>query len=59
MNATTQIIDILNACGCKPTATTDNNGNPTIKVNAPYIIDAPTLFDADEAEYEYMMSATH
>jgi hypothetical protein len=35
MNATKQIMDILSACGCKPATTVDNNGNATIKVNAP------------------------
>lgn len=54
MNATTQIINILTACGCKPAATTDERGNATIKVNAPYIIDVDTLFDADAAEHEYI-----
>ena len=54
MNATTQIINILTACGCKPAATTDKSGAAVVKVNAPYIIDVPTLFDADAAEYEYM-----
>ena len=54
MNATTQIIDILTACGCKPSAIAAGNGETVIKVNAPYIIDAPTLFDSDAAEFEYM-----
>lgn len=54
MNATQNIIDILSACGCKPAATVDNNGNSTIKVNAPYIVSVTTLFDADAAEFEYM-----
>lgn len=54
MNATTQVINILTACGCKPAATVDGNGNAIVKVNAPYIIDAPTLFDSDAAEFEYM-----
>lgn len=54
MNATKQIIDILTACGCKPVATVDDNGNAVIKVNAPTITPAPTLFDSDAAEWEYM-----
>jgi hypothetical protein len=54
MNATTQIINILTACGCKPAATTDKSGAAVIKVNAPYIIDVNTLFDTDAAELEYM-----
>lgn len=54
MNATTQIIDILTACGCKPAAIVDRDGNTAIKVNAPFIIDAPTLFDSDAAEFAYM-----
>jgi hypothetical protein len=33
--STTEIINILTACGCKPTATTTKNGNVKIKVNAP------------------------
>lgn len=54
MNATTQIINILTACGCKPAATTEKSGAAVIKVNAPYVIDVDTLFDADAAECEYM-----
>lgn len=53
MNATKNIIDILSACGCKPAATVDNDGNAVIKVNAP-VIECTTLFDADAAEWEYM-----
>lgn len=53
MNATKQIIDILTACGCKPAATVDRNGNATINVNAP-ALDFTTLFDSDVAENEYM-----
>lgn len=34
MNATTQIIDILTACGCKPSTTRDGRG---VKVNAPNV----------------------
>lgn len=37
MNAKKQITDILTACGCKPTTTTDNGGNVAIKVNAPTV----------------------
>ena len=37
MNATNQIINILSACGCKPAATVDRDGNAIIKVNAPAI----------------------
>jgi hypothetical protein len=40
MTATKQITDILSACGCKPAATVDNNGNAVIKVNAPAITPA-------------------
>ena len=29
------ITDILTACGCKPAATVDGDGNAVIKVNAP------------------------
>jgi hypothetical protein len=47
-------MDILTACGCKPAATVDNHGNAVIKVNAPTITPAPTLFDSDAAEWEYM-----
>lgn len=54
MNATKQIIDILTACGCKPAATVDQDGNATIKVNAPTIAAPVTLFDSDAAEWEYM-----
>lgn len=53
MNATKQIMDILTACGCKPAATVDNNGNAVIKVNAP-ALEITTLFDSDAAEWEYM-----
>ena len=53
MNATKQIIDILSACGCKPAATIDDNGNATIKVNAP-ALEYNTLFDSDAAEWEYI-----
>jgi hypothetical protein len=36
MNKSIQAItDILTACGCKPAATVDKNGNALIKVNAP------------------------
>jgi hypothetical protein len=35
MNATTEILNILTTCGCKPAATVDGNGTTTIKVNAP------------------------
>jgi hypothetical protein len=54
MNATQNIIDILSACGCKPVATVDNNGNAAIKINAPFTVSVTTLFDADAAEFEYM-----
>lgn len=54
MNATTQIINILTACGCKPAATTDKSGAAVIKVNAPYVVEVNELFDADAAEFEYM-----
>lgn len=54
MNATQQIIDILTACGCKPAATVDGNGNAAVKVNAPFAVSVTTLFDADAAEFEYM-----
>lgn len=37
MNATENIIDILTACGCKPAATVNKNGETVIKVNAPEI----------------------
>lgn len=50
MNATTQIIDILTACGCKPAAM----GNGTIKINAPFVVEVNEIFDADAAEYEYI-----
>lgn len=40
--ATKQITDILSACGCAPAVTTDNNGNDTIKINAP-IFRAPAV----------------
>jgi hypothetical protein len=53
MNATKQIIDILSACGCKPAATIDNNGNAVIKVNAPTVETVTTLFDSDLEEYEH------
>lgn len=52
MNATKHITEILTACGCKPAVKTDDNGNDTIKVNAP-ALDFETLFDSDLAEYEY------
>ena len=35
MTATQQIINTLSLMGAKPTTKTDNNGNITIKVNAP------------------------
>jgi hypothetical protein len=35
--AATAIIDILTACGCKPAAMVNNNGDIIIKVNAPEI----------------------
>lgn len=53
MNSTKQIIDILTACGCTPTVTTDERGNDQIKVNAPTIDYNTTLFDSDAAEWEY------
>lgn len=53
MDTTKQIIDILTACGCKPTVKTDNNGNDQIKINAPQIDYTTTLFDSDAAEWEY------
>ena len=59
MNATKAIMDILKACGCAPTVTTDGRGNDFIKVNAPRA-DAPaldyetTLFDSDAAENDYI-----
>lgn len=37
MNATKNIIDILTACGCKPAATVNKNGETVIKVNAQQI----------------------
>lgn len=40
MNATKQIMDILTACGCKPAATVDQDGNAIIKVNAPAVAPA-------------------
>jgi hypothetical protein len=52
MNATRNIVDILSACGCKPAATVDSNGNAAIKINAPFTVN--TLFDSDAAEFEYM-----
>ena len=52
MNATKNIIDILKACGCAPTVTTDGRGNDQIKVNAP-TVNYTTLFDSDAAEWEY------
>ena len=33
--STKAITDILSACGCKPAAMTDGNGDTIIKVNAP------------------------
>ncbi len=35
MKVTKNIMDILSACGCKPSATVDKAGNVAIKVNAP------------------------
>jgi hypothetical protein len=35
--ATKAITDILTACGCKPAATVDGDGNTIIKVNAPTV----------------------
>lgn len=55
MNATKQIMDILTACGCKPTVTTDERGNDQIKINAPQIDYTTTLFDSDAAENDYMI----
>ena len=52
MNAAKNIMDILSACGCKPAATVDQDGNAVIKVNAP-ALDFTTLFDSDLVEYEY------
>lgn len=37
MKATTEIINILTACGCNPSAVTDKNGNIVIRINAPVI----------------------
>lgn len=37
MRATTEIINILIACGCKPSAGTDKNGNAVIRINAPVV----------------------
>lgn len=53
MNAIEQIMDILSACGCKPAATVDRDGDAVIKVNAPPV-EPVTLFDSDAAENEYM-----
>jgi hypothetical protein len=44
MNATKQITEILTACGCKPAATVDDNGNAVIKVNAPAITADPIRY---------------
>lgn len=44
MNAAKNIMDILSACGCKPAATVDQDGNATIKVNAPAIQTAPIRY---------------
>lgn len=54
MDAIKNIMDTLTACGCKPAATVDKNGDTIIKVNAPAIVSIPTLFDSDAAEYEYI-----
>lgn len=51
MNATKNIMDILSACGCKPAAIVDNDGNTFIKVNAPTVETVTTLFDSDLEEY--------
>ncbi len=40
MNATKQIMHILSACGYKPAATVDQDGNAAIKVNAPAVAPA-------------------
>lgn len=53
MNATQNIIDILTACGCKPAATIDKNGDQIIQVNAPFVVSVDTLCDSDLIEYEY------
>lgn len=53
MNAVKQITEILTACGCKPAVKTDDNGNATVKINAP-ALEFTTLFDPDAAEWEYM-----
>jgi hypothetical protein len=37
MRATTEIINILTACGCKPSAHTAKNGNTVIRINAPVV----------------------
>lgn len=42
MNAAKQIIDILSACGCKPAAAVNKNGETVIKVNAPIIKEEDT-----------------
>ena len=45
-----QITDILSACGCKPAAQVNANGDIIIKVNAPTIPanDPPTLGDFND-----------
>ncbi len=53
MNTTDQIVNILSACGCKPAATVNKNGNTTIKINAP-AVSINTLFDSELAEYDYI-----
>ena len=35
------ITDILSACGCKPAATVNTNGDAIIKINAPAVNDLP------------------
>lgn len=37
MDAIKQITDILSACGCKPAAITNADGETIIKVNAPTV----------------------
>ncbi len=53
--ATKAITDILTACGCKPAATANKNGDIIIKVNAPTVTrsdDLPDFTDPWTAFFE-------
>jgi hypothetical protein len=52
MNATNQIMSILQEMGAKPETIPGAAGETLIRVNAPTVETVTTLFDSDLEEYE-------